>query len=85
MLVVNGENLKKAILEAGLSIRELSRLSKVQPRMISEMIHMPMRFVRLKTLSKIRKALGNISWYDLIKCDIRRSAYKNGIESNTAD
>ncbi len=82
MLVVNGEKLMSAIVDAGMSISEVARRAKIQPRMISEMIHKPIRFVRLKTLSKIRRVLG-LCLHELIKCDVKRSEAKFGTVKHT--
>ena len=72
MLVLNQSALLEAITDAGISQRELSRITGISARLIGEMIHRPScYFIRLKTLSRLKKAL-NCGLGTLIKGDIIR-------------
>ena len=71
MLVLNQAALLEAITDNGISQRELSRITGISSRLIGEMIHRPIYFCRLKTLSRLKRAL-NCALGTLIKGDIIR-------------
>lgn len=75
MLVLNQAALLEAITDNGISQRELSRITGISARLIGEMIHRPIYFIRLKTLSKIKKAL-HCGLGTLIKGDWNRNEIK---------
>ena len=72
MLVVNRQGLIDAMADELVGVRELARRAHLTPKTISRMINEEIYFVRVKTLSKIRRALG-CSLYQLILCDKKRS------------
>lgn len=75
MLVLNSQALLEAITDAGISQRELSRCTGISARLIGEMIRRPIYFCRLKTLSRLKKAL-HCALGTLIKGDWNRNEIK---------
>jgi len=75
MLVLNQAALLEAITDNGISQRELSRITGISARLIGEMIRRPIYFCRLKTLSRLKKAL-NCALGVLVKGDLNRNEVK---------
>lgn len=75
MLVLNREGLIEALADAGMSQSELSRRTGIMPCVITKMINKPVYFIRVKTISRLRKAL-ECSFYSLVAGDIKREEIK---------
>ena len=75
MLVLNRIGLIEAMSDIGITQSELSRRTGIMPCVITKMINKPVYYVRVKTLSRLRKAL-ECSFFSLVAGDINRAEIK---------
>ena len=75
MLVLNRIGLIEAMSDIGITQSELSRRTGIMPCVITKMINKPVYYIRVRTLSRLRKAL-ECSFYSLVAGDINRAEIK---------
>lgn len=75
MLILNRLGLIKAMSDAGMSQSELSRRTGLMACVITRMINRPVYFIRVKTVSRLRRAL-QCSFYSLVGGDLKREKTK---------
>ena len=75
MLFLNRLGLIEAMSDIGITQSELSRRTGIMPCVITKMINRPVYVVRVRTVSRLRKAL-ECSFFSLVAGDINRAEIK---------